>query len=294
MPPTNYSTLPSVEELTNMIFRGGNYFHSQIENFKPKIAIVLGSGLKKLTADLVNDPIVIPYRTINQSLPFWPLSTAPGHKDGAFWVGRLAGNDVIIFQGRVHPYDGLPMWQLSIPYRIMAEIGIDTLLLTNATGGTNPNVVAKGDIMIASDLTFLFGPPSPMIGQKLPKEERFQPLSPCFDPDLIKMMEKTAVKNGILTRRGVYAQISGPHYETLQDGLIFYQNNVHAVGMSIGHETLTARHRGMRVAAICMITDMVPPFAPPGEVANEQIVLENTRLMEDKVNTIIKGMVEQL
>jgi len=293
MPNNNsFGAQPSVEELTHMIKQGVDYFLPQIAGYNPRSTIVLGSGLKKLTNYLTNSK-TLPYLSIREALPFWPVSTAPGHDDGAFWIGKLNGKGVIIFRGRVHPYDGFPLWQLAMPYRIMAEIGVKTLLLTNATGGVNFNMLEKGDIVIASDMTYLFMPPSPMSGPKLPQEERFTTLSPCFDRDLRLLMENVAIRNCIKTHRGTYAQVFGPHYESGLDGTILYANHVDAVGMSVGHEALVFKHRGLKVGAICMITDMLPPFAH-GEVPTEQMVLENALSMEGNVNTILKGTVDKL
>ena len=177
-----------------------------LQGRKPELGIVLGSGLGRL-ADSIEDPIVIPYRT----LPGFPVSTAVGHK-GNFIVGKLGGKTVIAMQGRIHYYEGYGMDKVVLPIRVMIKLGIKTLIVSNAAGGVGFHL-HLGDLMIIKDHINLL--PNPLIGPNFDQfGPRFPDMTRPYDPKLIKMAKEIGQELGIELKEGVYVGGTGPSYET--------------------------------------------------------------------------------
>ena len=219
----------------------------------PQTAIILGSGLGAL-ADRLTDATAIPYAAI----PHFARSTATGHK-GNLLFGRLGSQSVMAMQGRFHYYEGYTMDQVTFPIRVMALLGVRRLLVSNAAGGIN-NTFHVGDLMIIRDHINMM--PNPLIG---PNDERFGPRFPdmtrAYDRDLIRAAEEIALEQGITLRKGVYVGLTGPSYETPAEYTAYGRLGGDAIGMSTVPEVIVARHAGLRVFGMSVITNEGYHFA---------------------------------
>ena len=214
----------------------------------PEVGIVLGSGLGKL-ADVIEAEAVIPYAKI----PNFAKSTAIGHK-GNFIFGKLAGKYVCAMQGRFHYYEGYPMEQVTLPIRVMATLGIKVLLVSNAAGGLNQSF-SVGDLMIIRDHINML--PNPLIGKNFAEfGDRFPDMTAAYDLDLIKKVESIAKRAKIPVRKGVYLGNTGPSYETPAEVRFYLAIGADAVGMSTVPEVLVARHCGIPVFGMSVITNI--------------------------------------
>ena len=233
-----------------------------MEGRKPEVGIVLGSGLGQL-ADSIQDPLVIPYRR----LAGFPVSTAAGHK-GNFIVGQLGGKTVIAMQGRIHYYEGYGMDKVVLPIRVLIGVGIRTLIVSNAAGGTNLNFHV-GDLMIIRDHINLL--PNPLIGPNFDEYgPRFPDMTRPYDPGLIRLALQLAAEENIPLQLGVYVGGTGPSYETPAEYKYFRLIGGDAVGMSTVPEVIVARHAGIPVFGISVITneahdDYAEDFVNDGE-----------------------------
>ena len=215
---------------------------------KPEVGIILGSGLGKL-AEAIETEAVIPYSKI----PNFEKSTAIGHK-GNLIFGRLAGKLVCAMQGRFHFYEGYSMEQVTLPVRVLAALGVKTLFVSNAAGGLNQSF-AIGDLMIIRDHINLL--PNPLIGPNFAEfGERFPDMTAAYDLDLIARAEKIAKKEKIKVRKGVYIGNTGPSYETPAEVRFYLAIGADAVGMSTVPEVLVARHCGIPVFGMSVITNV--------------------------------------
>lgn len=216
---------------------------------KPAVGIVLGSGLGNFAerAEIVSE---IPY----EDIPCFPRSTVEGHK-GRFVFGKIGNTPVVIMQGRVHYYEGYPMENVIMPARIMGLLGIKTLLLTNAAGGVNKGFSA-GDLMLIKDHISCFVP-NPLIGKNLSElGTRFPDMSEVYDRELSGRIKACAESLGTELKEGVYCQLTGPSYETPAEIKMLSVLGADAVGMSTAVEAIAARHMGVRVCGISLITNM--------------------------------------
>jgi purine-nucleoside phosphorylase len=214
----------------------------------PEVGIVLGSGLGKL-ADVIEAEAVIPYAKI----PNFAKSTAIGHK-GNFIFGKLAGKYVCAMQGRFHYYEGYPMEQVTLPIRVMATLGIKVLLVSNAAGGLNQSF-SVGDLMIIRDHINML--PNPLIGKNFAEfGDRFPDMTAAYDLNLIKKVESIAKRAKIPVRKGVYLGNTGPSYETPAEVRYYLAIGADAVGMSTVPEVLVARHCGIPVFGMSVITNI--------------------------------------
>ena len=230
------------------INQAAEYIQSKLENRTPTVGIVLGSGLGRL-ADEIENPIIIPYSEI----PNFVKSTAIGHK-GNFIAGMLGGKFVIAMQGRFHYYEGYPMIEVTFPVRVMRELGIKTLFVSNAAGGMNPNFEI-GDLMIITDHINFF-PEHPLRGKNIPYGPRFPDMSEAYSKELIEKADKIAAQKGIKVQHGIYIGTQGPTYETPAEYKMFRILGADAVGMSTVPEVIVANHCGIRVFGISVITDL--------------------------------------
>jgi purine-nucleoside phosphorylase len=219
---------------------------------KPKIALILGSGLGAL-ADELTDAEAIGYN----ELPHFPATTVAGHR-GRLLVGKLAGVPVLLFDGRIHFYEGHPMWQVAFPVYVAQKMGVTTLFVTNAAGGINP-AFGAGTIMVIRDHINLTGT-SPLIGPNAPAlGPRFPSMRDAYDPELRRLARDTAAAAGIAIAEGVYVAMIGPQYETDAELRMLAQLGADAVGMSTVPEVIAARHAGMRVLGISVISNSAVP-----------------------------------
>ena len=214
----------------------------------PNTAVILGSGLGKLVEEMT-DTYEIEYKEI----PHFPVSTVEGHS-GRLIFGRLGNKDIMAMQGRFHYYEGYSMEEVTFPVRVMHELGIKTLFVSNAAGGTNPTFEI-GDLMIITDHINFF-PEHPLRGKNISYGPRFPDMSEAYDHSLIARAKEIAATKGITVREGVYIGTQGPTYETPSEYRMFARWGADAVGMSTVPEVIVANHCGMKVFGISVITDL--------------------------------------
>ncbi len=214
----------------------------------PETAIILGTGLGSL-ADEITDRYEIDYKDI----PHFPVSTVEGHS-GKLIFGRLGGKDIMAMQGRFHFYEGYSMKEVTFPVRVMRELGIRTLFVSNAAGGTHPDF-AIGDLMIIRDHINFF-PEHPLRGKNIDYGPRFPDMSEAYSKELISQALEIAAEKGIRVRQGVYIGTQGPTFETPAEYRMFHLLGADAVGMSTVPEVIVAKHCGIRVFGISVITDL--------------------------------------
>lgn len=215
---------------------------------KPLTAIILGTGLGHLT-ERIEKALCIPYTDI----PHFPVSTVEGHS-GQLIFGKLGGKDILAMQGRFHYYEGYDMTEVTFPIRVMYELGIRTLFVSNAAGGTNPNFHI-GDLMIITD-HINYMPEHPLRGANIPTGPRFPDMSEAYDATLIERADRIAAKHHIHVQHGVYLATQGPTYETPSEYGMFARWGADAVGMSTVPEVIVARHCGIACFGISIITDL--------------------------------------
>ncbi len=216
------------------------------------IGIILGTGLGDL-ADRIESPVVIPY----EDIPHFPESTVAFHA-GRLVCGELAGRSVLVMQGRFHYYEGYAMSHITLPIRVMSELGIESLLITNAAGGIVPDLT-PGSVSLIRDHINLMGD-NPLIGPHEPYlGERFPDMSDPYDPEYRSLVQEVAGELDIPVRETVYAAISGPTFETPAEIRMLQLCGAESVGMSVIPEVLVARQLKMRVLALSIITDQSLP-----------------------------------
>ena len=255
-------------------------------SMRPTIGLVLGSGLGKL-ADTLQDRVVVPYTDI----PGWPQSTVEGHQ-GNLVIGELDGQIVAAQQGRAHFYEGYSMPEVTFPIRVMKEMGIHTVMLTNAAGGINKSYEV-GDLMLLEDHINLPGMTgaNPLMG---PNDEqlglRFVGMSQTYDRRLRQRALEVAREHDIPLHSGVYVGLSGPFFETPAEIRMIRAIGGDAVGMSTVNEVLVARHAGMRVLACSGITNRTIDEVDTELETNHEEVLEAGEIIVPRLTTILKGV----
>ena len=249
------------------------------------VAIILGTGLGAL-ADEIQIETVIDY----SDLPNFPLSTVESHK-GRLLCGTLAGRTVVAMQGRFHRYEGYTLQQVTYPVRVLRALGAETLIVSNACGGMHP-LWAAGDLMLIADHINLLGD-NPLIG---PNDDalgpRFPDMSEPYDASLRVLAREVAVANGITLREGIYAAVQGPNLETRAEYRFLRAVGADVVGMSTVPEVIVARHGGMRVLGLSIITDQCLPDAL--ESASLAQIIKVARNAEPKLSAVVKGVVARL
>lgn len=225
-----------------------SYLQSKMQ-YMPKVGIVLGTGLGEL-ATQITERQEIPYHDI----PNFPISTVEGHS-GKLIIGKLGETKVLAMQGRFHFYEGYSMQEVTFPVRVMKELGVETLLLSNAAGGMNPEFQI-GELMIIKDHINLF-PEHPLRGRNYNElGTRFPDMSNAYDATLREKAKKIAAKHGIRIKEGVYVGTQGPTFETPAEYKFFATIGGDAVGMSTVPEVIVAVHAGIKVFAMSIITDL--------------------------------------
>ncbi|MDH5354404.1 MAG: purine-nucleoside phosphorylase [Gammaproteobacteria bacterium] len=219
---------------------------SKIGERKPKIAIILGSGLGQF-ADTIADAVTIPY----SDLPGFPHAGVSGHA-GQLLIGNIGDSTVMVLQGRAHYYESGSADAMKVAVRCIADLGCETLLLTNAAGSLNPDA-GPGSIMLLTDHISFTGV-SPLFGE--PDDSRFVDLSDAYDIDIQNQLKTRADTMGITLHEGVYMWFCGPHFETPAEIRAAGILGANAVGMSTVPEVILARHAGLKVAAMSIITNL--------------------------------------
>ncbi len=256
--------------------------------YQPAIGIILGSGLGDL-ADRIADEDVIP----TADIPHWPVSTVLGHQ-GRLVIGQLAGQFVMVLQGRTHYYEGYSMAQVTLPVRVMQRLGMGTLVVTNAAGGINP-AFAPGDVMLITDQINLIGMAglNPLRGPNLAEfGERFPDMSQPYDRQLAALARQSAVKRQITLQEGVYVCLAGPSFESPADLRFLRVIGADAVGMSTVPEVIIARHNRMRVLGLSGISNKAN-LDGSTETTHEE-VLAAGKLIVPKLTSVILDVLGQL
>ena len=275
-----------MNDVLRVIHAASDALAERLEGKKPLVGIVLGSGLGKL-ADEIKDPLVVPY----SELPGFPVSTAIGHK-GNFIVGELGGKCVIAMQGRIHYYEGYRMDQVVLPIRVMIRIGIRYLFVSNAAGGTNLGFHV-GDLMIIKDHINLI--PNPLIGPNLEEfGPRFPDMTRPYEPGLIRQAEQIAEEEDIALHRGVYVAVTGPCYETPAEYRYFRNIGADAVGMSTVPEVIVARHSGIPVFGMSVITDVAHATDDEDYVTDGEVIVAAANAAADRMTVIFKRLIAEL
>lgn len=254
---------------------------------QPRVGVVLGSGMGGL-ADLIEDAVSIPY----EDIPGWPQSTVHGHA-GRLVIGTLEGQTVICQQGRAHFYEGYSLQQITLPIRVMALLGAEAILLTNAAGGLNP-AYRVGDIMMFNDHIYFAGlsGANPLMG---PNDDalgpRFPGMSRTYDRDLRQAARAVAAAHDIPLHEGVYVCVSGPFFESPAEVRFLRMIGGDTVGMSTVHEVVVARHMGLRVAAFSGVTNEAITQVDGDADANHEEVLEAGRVIVPRMMALMRGVV---
>ena len=241
-------------DITTRIYAAADYIRSRTD-LRPTIGLVLGSGLGDF-ADTLEEAVRIPYADI----PNFPVPTVPGHA-GALVFGKKCGKTVVVLQGRIHFYEGLPQQEITLPIRVLAALGVKTVVLTNACGGVNLSF-RPGDLMLISDHINYSGA-NPLMGPNLDAfGPRFPDMSDLYTKSLREAIKEKASAAGIPLQEGVYAMYSGPNYETPAEIRMFRILGADTVGMSTVPEALVAGHCGMNVVGVSCVTNMAAGVLP--------------------------------
>lgn len=257
----------------------------QTQNFRPEIGIILGTGLGGLIKE-ISVAHVIPY----ENIPNFPVSTVEGHS-GKLIFGELGGRQVVAMQGRFHFYEGYDMLQITFPVRVMKALGVHTLVVSNASGGMNP-AFEVGEIMIINDHINLF-PTNPLIGKNIDElGPRFLDMSQAYDRALIGKAIDIAKKHNIKVSQGVYAGLTGPCFETPAEYGYVSRIGADVVGMSTVPEVIVAKHGGMRVFGVSVVTDLGVE-GKIVEVSHEE-VQHAAAAAEPKMSLIVKELMKEM
>ncbi len=248
----------------------------------PEYAIVLGSGLGKLQ-DEVQDKVIIDYKDI----PNFPISTVAGHK-GRLIYGKIEGKPVLMMAGRFHFYEGYSMQEVTFPMRVFKGLGIEKLLLSNASGGVNPNYEVGDAVVITDHINMM--PEHPLRGKNYEElGPRFVDMSEAYDKKMREFVLGYGKENGIQVKEGIYMGLQGPTFETPSEYGMVRKLGADCVGMSTVPEVIVAKHQGMRVFCISVITDLGgPEIAVP--VSHEDVLNAANKAMP-QIITLVKGLI---
>ena len=275
-----------MDERLVRIDEAASFIREKLGGRKPFALVVLGSGLGKL-ANSVENAVVIPYTTI----PHFVKSTAVGHK-GNLICGELGGKFICAMQGRFHYYEGYQMEQVTFPVRVMKRLGAEYMFVSNAAGGVNFDYKI-GDLMIIKDHISMF--PNPLIGKNLDElGPRFVDMTRPYDLSLIKKMEEIAAEKGIILHKGVYLGNTGPTYETPAEYKFYRTAGADAVGMSTIPEVIVARHAGITVFGMSVITNEAHDDYAADYVNDPDEVVDAANASADKMGLLFTTLLQRL
>ena len=257
----------------------------------PRLGIILGSGLGGF-ASQVTDAVAIPYAEI----PHFPQSTVAGHS-GKLVVGTIGGVPVAVMQGRVHAYEGYPMDQVTFPARVLGLLGCKKLIVTNAAGGIRANIT-PGSLVLVSDHINLtghnaaLGPNEPRFATADGAGQRFFDMTTAYSPAFRQLAAAEATRQGIAISEGVYLAVLGPSYETPAEIRAFRTLGADLVGMSTVHEVIVARHMGIDVLGISLVTNLAAGVS--GDVIHHEEVMDIGRRVEQQFTGLLTALVPQI
>jgi len=276
----SYYTLEQIDQVADAV-------RAKI-NIKPRVGIILGSGLNELAASVEN-AITIPYG----ELPHWPVSTVEGHV-GQLVIGELEDQPVLVMQGRTHFYEGYSMSHITLPVRVMLRLGLEMMIVTNAAGGVNPDFV-PGDVMLITDNLNLMGMSglNPLMGPNLDElGPRFPDMSQAYDKELMAVTRRIAEEEGITLREGVYCGLSGPSFESPADLRFLRLAGTDAVGMSTVPEVIVANHGGLRSLGLSGISNKAN--LDGSTITTHEEVIEAGKVITPKMEAIIRGVLKTI
>lgn len=257
------------------------FLRSRVGGEMPKVAVILGTGLGSLV-DHIDEKLYIPYSEI----PNFPVSTVQGHS-GNLIFGTMGGKRVMAMQGRFHYYEGYDMKTVTFPVRVMKELGVETLFVSNAAGGMNKEFVV-GDVMIITDHINLF-PENPLRGKNYNElGPRFSAMTEAYDENLIAIADSIAAEKGLRLMHGVYVGTPGPTFETRAEYEYFRVIGGDAVGMSTVPEVIVANHASMKVFGISVITDL------GGKEIKEVPSHEEVQKAAIKAQPVVEGLMKEI
>ena len=263
-----------------------DYLKEKTGGMKPVAGIVLGSGLGKL-AETIENPIVIPYKDI----PGFPVSTAVGHK-GNFIFGTLGGKEVVAMQGRFHYYEGYPMENVTIGVRVMKTLGVEYLFVSNAAGACNQDYKV-GDLIIIRDHINLM--PNPLIGPNIEEfGERFPDMTCAYDLQIQALAESLCPELGVPVKKGVYLASTGPTYETPAEVRFYHSIGADLLGMSTVPEVIVARHCGLRVFGMSVVTNMSNFLNAEKNYNDGNDVVKQANLASERMTALFTRMIAAL
>jgi purine-nucleoside phosphorylase len=251
----------------------------------PRLGIILGSGLGNF-ASQVEDPTAIPYADI----PHFPQSTVEGHS-GKLILGTIAGIPVAVMQGRVHAYEGYPLSEVTFPTRVLGLLGCKSLIVTNAAGAINTSY-QQGSLVALSDHINLTGSNAAVGPNEAKFGPRFFDMTAAYSPRLRTMAHAEAAKQNIPLAKGVYLAVLGPSYETPAEIRAFRTLGADLVGMSTVHEVIVARHMGLEVLGLSLVTNMAAGVLD--EAINHAEVMETGRRVEHQFTTLLTALIPQI
>jgi len=267
-----------------LVARAAEVVRAAIDPRRPRVAVVLGSGLGFL-GELVEDAVRVPYGDI----PGFHRPTVVGHA-GELIAGTLEGVPVVAQSGRFHLYEGHDAWTAALPVRVFASLGATTLVVTNAAGGIRRTFRPGALMLIADHINLMFR--NPLVGPIEPGDERFPDMSDPYDPALRALARRVAAERGIALEEGVYCGLLGPSYETRAEIEMLKRIGADAVGMSTVPEVVAARARGLRVVGISTITNVAAGLG--AATLSHQEVLETAERVKGQLAGLVRGIVRQV
>jgi len=275
----------TIDEYYNRIVESADFIRGKIENF-PTIAVQMGTGLSSLVDDL-EDAITIKYSDI----PYFPESTVQSHK-GTLVVGMLNGVPVAVLAGRWHYYEGYSSKEITFPIRVLRYLGVDQMLFTNVSGGVNATYYA-GDLVIITDHINAI-PDHPLRGTN---DERLGPRFPdmmhTYDRGIVQSIQKVANRLNVQVHNGVYYGLQGPSLETPAEYVMIHKVGADMVGMSTVPEVIVAKHAGMRIGAVSIISNVCYPPERITETTVEEVIAVANQAAK-KLNMVIAELIKGL
>jgi len=271
----------------NEINQAADAIRARID-FEPEVGMILGTGLGGL-ADALENAVIIP----NDQIPQWPLSTVEGHR-GRLVIGKLEGVRVLVLQGRTHFYEGYSMGRITLPVRVMKQLGCNKMIVTNAAGAINPDF-APGDLMLITDHLNIIGMAgaNPLKGPNLEEfGPRFPDMSQPYDWELLDLAREVCEEVKLAYQEGVYAALAGPSFESPAELCFLKTIGADAVGMSTVPEVIVARHSGLRVLGISGISNKAN--LDGSTITTHEEVLEAGAVLVPKLTILIRGFLSKL
>lgn len=283
--------MTEANELQRAVAEAASYLADRFPDRRPAVGIILGSGLNPL-ADEIEDPVHVPFA----SVPHMATSTAEGHV-GRFVFGRLEGKPVLAMQGRLHGYEGYTAQQVAFPVWVMARLGVTVLITTNAAGAINESF-DPGDFCVMRDHINFTGRNPIACLDAARMAERFFSMTDAYDPALRALALRVASERGIVAREGVYLGLLGPSFETPAEIRMFRSWGADTVAMSVVEEVIAARHSGMRVLGISLVSNRAAGVGARngtgGAAPTGAEVMDVAKTRERAFSSLVRGIVGAL